>query len=373
MLSHCVKRTLRENYLMSKNHFIKSLGSKQLHTFSINGVTENIYQRSDYPLDKCRQILDKKPISIIGYGPQGRGQALNLKDNGFDVSVGLRPGASWDQAEKDGWIKGKDLFSVDESVEKGDIIQYLLSDVGQIKQWNNILPHLTEGKTLAFSHGFGIVYKDQTKIRPPENVDVVLVAPKGAGATVRNQFLKGSGINSSYAIHQDFTGKAFDKCMALTFGIGTGHVFETTFEKEVHSDLTGERCVLMGLIQGAFLAQYDVLRQNGHSPSEAYNETVEEALVSLFPLISDKGMDWLYANCSTTAQRGALDWAPRFEQVLKPVIQECYQDVVSGKEVKRVIESNSDENYRENLNKELDQVGNQELWQVAKILRQLRP
>jgi ketol-acid reductoisomerase len=344
-----------------------------IHTINVGGIKENILQRTDYPLNKCRKILENVPISVIGYGPQGCGQALNLRDNGFDVSVGVRKGPSWDKALEDGWEENKNLFSVSDATEKANVVQYLLSDVGQIKQWNTILPHLTEGKTLYFSHGFGLVFNDKTKIVPPSNIDVMLVAPKGAGATVRTQFLKGTGINASYSIHQNFTGEALDKCMALAFGIGCGHAFETTFEKEVLSDLTGERCVLMGLIQGAFAAQYNVLREKGHSPSEAYNETVEEALVSLYPLISDKGMDWLYANCSTTAQRGALDWAPKFEKVLKPIIEECYNDVQSGKEVQRVIDCNSDENYREKLNLELDKMANQELWQVAKILRELRP
>ena len=357
----------------NQKNIIPKILSKNLHTFSVGGVTETIFERSDYPLEKCHKILDKVPISIIGYCPQGRGQALNLKDNGFNVSIGVRKGPSWDQAEKDGWEKNKNLFSVEEATYQGNIIQYLLSDVGQIKQWDSVLPFLTKGKTLYFSHGFGLVFKDQTNIIPPDNIDVMLVAPKGAGTTVRSQFLNGSGINASYAIHQDYTGHALDKCMALAFGIGCGHAFETTFAKEAYSDLTGERCVLMGLIQGAFAAQYKVLRENGHSPSEAYNETVEEALVSLYPLISNQGMDWLYTNCSTTAQRGALDWAPKFEKILKPIIKECYEDVVSGKEVQRVIDCNSDENYREKLNNELDEMGNQELWKVAHILRKLRP
>ena len=344
-----------------------------VHTFTVGGVTESIFQRSDYPLNKCRKILENKQISVIGYGPQGRGQALNLKDNGFDVSIGVREGESWNQAIEDGWIKNKNLFPVDEATAKGEIIQYLLSDVGQMKQWNVVKSNLTEGKTLYFSHGFGLVFNDKTKIQPPKNIDVMLVAPKGAGSTVRTQFLKGSGINVSYAIHQDYTGNALDKCMALAFGIGCGHAFETTFEKEVYSDLTGERSVLMGLIQGAFSAQYKVLRENGHSPSEAYNETVEEALVSLYPLISEKGMDWLYENCSTTAQRGALDWAPKFEDILKPAIQDCYKEVLNGNEVQRVIDCNSDNSYRKRLNSELKTMRNQELWKVASILRELRP
>lgn len=330
-------------------------------------------ERSDYPIEKCRNILSKKIISVIGYGPQGRGQALNLRDNNINVCLGLRKGPSWDLALEEGWEEGRDLFEMEEACEKGDVIQYLLSDVGQIQQWDKVKPHLKENNTLYFSHGFGITYKDKTNIIPPDNIDVVLVAPKGAGSTVRNHFINGGGINASFAIHQNYTGKARENTLALAFAIGCGHAFETTFENEVYSDLTGERCVLMGLIQGAFLAQYKVLREQGHSPSEAYNETVEEALESLFPLISAQGMDWLYANCSTTAQRGALDWAPKFEKVIKPVIEECYHSVKNGNEADIVIKANSSTDYREKLNKELKEIDSQELWQAAKVLRQLRP
>jgi len=351
-------------------YLVKSL--RHLNTITVNGYTETIIERDDYSLKKCHEILNKDKIGIIGYGPQGRGQSLNLRDNGFDVNIGVRKGKSYDIALSDGWEPNKNLFSIEETAEKSNIIQYLLSDVGQIQKWNQIMPHLTDGKMLFFSHGFGITYSDRTGIIPPENIDVVLVAPKGAGMTVRKKFLEGKGINVSYAIHQDFTKKAKEKCLSLAFGIGCGHAFETTFEKEVYSDLVGERCVLMGLIQGAFLAQYEVLRNNGHSPSEAYNETVEEALESLYPLISDKGMDWLYSNCSTTAQRGALDWAPIFKNTLEPVINDCYNSVVEGKETDRAINCNSDDNYREILNKELDIIKNQELWEVGRQLRKLR-
>jgi ketol-acid reductoisomerase len=349
------------------------LGIKKISTISISGIKESIIERSDYPIDKCQEILNEKSVSIIGYGPQGRGQSLNLRDNKIDVCLGLRKGPSWNKAVEDGWVEGTDLFDIEEACQRGNIIQYLLSDVGQIKQWDKVKKHLNPGDTLYFSHGFGITYKDKTNIIPPSYVDVVLVAPKGAGSTVRNHFLNGSGINASYAIYQDYTGQAIYNTLALAFSIGCGHAFETTFEKEVYSDLTGERCVLMGLIQGAFLAQYNVLRENGHSPSEAYNETVEEALESLYPLISAQGMDWLYANCSTTAQRGALDWAPRFESVLKPVIEECYNSVLNGTEADIVINSNSTSDYREKLDKELEKINSQELWQTAKILRNLRP
>ncbi|MDC0882366.1 ketol-acid reductoisomerase [Candidatus Marinimicrobia bacterium] len=339
----------------------------------INGYREEIIERSDFPIEKCKTILKNKVTTILGYGPQGRGQGLNMRDQGFNVILGLRVGASWNKALEDGWVAGKNLFEIEEATKKGDIIQFLLSDAGQIQAWPSVKSNLVEGDTLYFSHGFGIVFHSDTNIIPPKNVNVVLVAPKGSGLTVRNHFLEGRGINSSYAVFQDYDGSAKEIAISTAFAIGSGHLFETTFEKEVHSDLTGERCVLMGLIQGAFLAQYEVLRENGHSPSEAYNETIEEALESLYPLVSEKGMDWMYSNCSTTAQRGALDWAPRFKNVLKPVINDCYEKVVSGEEAKISISSNSRDDYRKQLNKELDEINNQEMWLAGRELRALRP
>ena len=340
---------------------------------NINGYQELIVERSDYPIEQCKEILNNKTTAILGYGPQGRGQGLNMRDQGFNVIIGLRRGPSWEKALEDGWVENENLFEINEATKKGDIIQFLLSDAGQIQAWPDVKKNLSEGNTLYFSHGFGVVFHADTNIIPPQDINVVLVAPKGSGLTVRNHFLEGRGINSSYAIHQDYDGSAKQIAIATAFAIGSGHLFETTFEKEVHSDLTGERCVLMGLIQGAFLAQYEVLREKGHSPSEAYNETIEEALESLYPLVSEKGMDWMYSNCSTTAQRGALDWAPKFKNVLKPVINECYEKVVSGEEARISISSNSRSDYREQLDKELDEVNNQEMWLAGKQLRPLRP
>ena len=340
---------------------------------NINGYKEQIVERSDYPIEQCKEILNNKVTAILGYGPQGRGQGLNMRDQGFNVIIGLRKGPSWEKALEDGWVENENLFEINEAAKKGDIIQFLLSDAGQIQAWPDVKKNLSEGDTLYFSHGFGVVFHAETNIIPPKDINVVLVAPKGSGLTVRNHFLEGRGINSSYAIYQDYDGSAKQIAIATAFAIGSGHLFETTFEKEVHSDLTGERCVLMGLIQGAFLAQYEVLREKGHSPSEAYNETIEEALESLYPLVSEKGMDWMYSNCSTTAQRGALDWAPKFKNVLKPVINECYEKVVSGEEARISISSNSRSDYRAQLDKELEEVNNQEMWLAGKQLRPLRP
>ena len=344
-----------------------------MRELDISGFKESIIERSDYPIEECKKILKDEVTAILGYGPQGRGQSLNMRDQGFDVIIGLRKGNSWDKAILDGWEEGKTLFPINEAVEKATIIQFLLSDAGQIQAWPEVKSRLKEGDALYFSHGFGVVFHQDTQIVPPDNIDVILVAPKGSGLTVRNHFKEGRGINASFAIHQDFSKKAKKRCIATAFAIGSGHLFETSFKKEVHSDLTGERCVLMGLLQGAFLAQYEVLRENGHSPSEAYNETIEEALQSLYPLISEKGMDWMYSNCSTTAQRGALDWAPKFKEVLKPVIEDCYEKVVSGEEARISIKSNSKPNYREELEKELQIINNQEMWIAGRKLRPLRP
>lgn len=344
-----------------------------MKTIDIKGYKEVIVERSDYPPEKCHQILDQEVTAILGYGPQGRGQGLNMRDGGYNVIIGLRKGRSWDLALEDGWEEGKNLFEMEEAARRGTIVQYLISDAGQISNWPMVKSCLKEGDCLYFSHGFGIVFRHQTNIVPPSNVDVVMVAPKGSGRSVRILFEAGSGINASYAVHQDYTGRAKERCLATAFAIGSGHVFETTFEKEVYSDLTGERCVLMGLIEGAFRAQYNVLRAHGHSPSEAFNETVEEALQSLYPLINERGMDWMYANCSTTAQRGALDWAPRFEKALQPIIEECYQSVIAGKESAKAIEANSRKDYREQLNKELAAIDQSEMWTAGRVLRPLRP
>lgn len=345
-----------------------------MRRIQVGNIAETVVERSDYPMERVRQILQKETVAVIGYGVQGRGQSLNMRDNGIKVIIGLRPGGkSWELAQQDGWKPGDTLFDLPEAVQKGTIIQYLLSDAGQKEQWPTIKPHLKPGDALYFSHGFSIVYKDQTSVIPPANVDVILVAPKGSGTTVRRHFLEGKGINASYAIFQDATGRALERCLATGIAIGSGYMFETTFQKEVFSDLTGERGVLMGAIYGLWLAQYEVLRAHGHSPTEAFNETVEEATQSLYPLIGENGMDWMYANCSTTAQRGALDWFKRFRDAAKPVFEELYQKVQRGDETRRTLESNSRADYREQLEKELKEIRESEMWQAGTVVRSLRP
>ena len=341
---------------------------------NFGGTEENVITREEFPLSKAQEVLKKETVAVIGYGVQGPAQALNLRDNGINVIVGQRKGsASWEKALKDGWTPDKDLFDVEEACKRGTFIVNLLSDAGQIHLWPNIREYLSEGKTLCFSHGFAIVYHDKTKIIAPPNIDVVLVAPKGSGTSVRRLFKEGRGINSSYAIHQDYTGKASEKALAYGIAVGSGYLFETNFEREVTSDLFGERGVLLGAIAGIIEAQYEVLRKNGHSPSESFNETVEELTQSLIPLIAEKGMDWMYANCSTTAQRGALDWLPRFKAASLPVFEQLYDSVKSGNEAKITIEANSKPDYRENLNKELTAMGNLEIWKTGVQVRKLRP
>jgi len=335
---------------------------------------ENVVTREEYPLSKALDTLKNETIAIIGYGVQGPGQSLNLRDNGFNVIIGQRKNSkSWDKAIADGWVPGKSLFEIEEACQRGTIIQFLLSDAGQIALWPTIKKNLTSGKALYFSHGFGITFNERTGIIPPADVDVILVAPKGSGTSLRRMFLQGRGLNSSYAVFQDATGKAWERVVSLGIGVGSGYLFETDFKREVYSDLTGERGTLMGAIQGIFAAQYDVLRSKGHSPSEAFNETVEELTQSLMPLVAENGMDWMYANCSTTAQRGALDWWKKFRDATKPVFEELYNEVASGNEAQRSIDSNSKSNYRKNLDDELKELRESEMWVAGAAVRKLRP
>ncbi len=338
------------------------------------GIKEEVITAQEYPIEKARNFLKNEIVAVLGYGVQGPGQALNLKDNGINVIVGQREGGrSWDRAKADGFIPGKTLFPLEDAAKKGTVIQYLLSDAGQVAAWPMIRKCLNKADALYFSHGFSIVYKEQTGIIPPGYVDVVLAAPKGSGRTVRTNFVNGSGINASYAVHQDYTGKAKERITALGIAIGSGYLFPTTFEKEVYSDLTGERGVLMGCLAGVMEAQYDLLRKHGHSPSEAFNETVEELTQSLIRLVAENGMDWMFSNCSTTAQRGALDWSPKFRDAVAPVFRDLYESVISGKETKRVLDANSTPDYREKLQKELDVIKNSEMWKAGAAVRSLRP
>ncbi|MBV8325549.1 ketol-acid reductoisomerase [Chryseobacterium sp.] len=341
---------------------------------NFGGVEENVVTRNEFPLEKAQDVLKDEVVAVIGYGVQGPGQALNQKDNGINVIVGQRKNSkSWDKAVADGFVPGETLFEIEEALEKGTVICYLLSDAAQIEYWPKVKQYLTAGKALYFSHGFGITFNERTGIVPPADVDVFLVAPKGSGTSLRRMFLQDRGLNSSFAVYQDATGRARERVTALGIAIGSGYLFETDFKKEVYSDLAGERGTLMGAVQGIFAAQYDVLRKNGHSPSEAFNETVEELTQSLMPLVAENGMDWMYANCSTTAQRGALDWWKRFRDATSPLFEELYDNVAKGNEAQRSIDSNSKPDYREKLEAELTELRESEMWKAGKTVRSLRP
>ena len=343
-------------------------------TINFGGVMEEVVTRKEFHLEKAKQVLQNETVAVLGYGVQGPGQALNLKDNGVNVIIGQRKNtASWNKALHDGWKEGVNLFELEEACCKGTLLMNLLSDAGQIAVWETLKKYLTEGKSLYFSHGFGVTFHEKTSIVPPENIDVFLVAPKGSGTTLRTLFLEGKGLNSSYAVFQDYTGKAKEKALALGIAIGSAYLFETTFKKEVYSDLTGERGVLMGALAGIFEAQYDILRSKGHTPSEAFNETVEELTQSLMPLVAQNGMDWMYANCSTTAQRGALDWKKKFKKINQPLFEELYESVANGNEAEIVIHANSQMNYREKLQEELAEIRESELWKTGLEVRKLRP
>jgi ketol-acid reductoisomerase len=342
---------------------------------NFGGVKEEVVMRSEFSMEKARKVLKNETIAVIGYGVQGPGQSLNMKDNGFNVIIGQSKQfmSDWNRAVADGWKPGKDLFEIEEAAKRGTIIEMLTSDASQRLIWPTIKKQLAKGKALYFSHGFSIVYKDQTGIIPPKDVDVIMVAPKGSGTSLRRNFLSGAGINASFAVFQDATGRAKERCIAVGIAVGAGYLFPTTFENEVFSDLVGERGVLMGALAGIMEAQYDTLRAHGHSPSEAFNETVEELTESLIKLVAENGMDWMYANCSATAQRGALDWKPKFKKAVMPVFKELYKRVANGTETKRVIQSVGGPDYREVLGKELAEMHNSEMWRAGKTTRDLRP
>ena len=340
---------------------------------NFGGVIEEVMTREEFPLEKAREILKDETIAVIGYGVQGPGQACNLRDNGFNVIVGQRQGKTFEKAIADGWVPGETLFSIEEAATKGTIVMCLLSDAAVMSVWPTLKSCLQPGNALYFSHGFAITWNDRTGCVPQKDIDVIMVAPKGSGTSLRTMFLEGRGLNSSYAVYQDATGKALERTLALGIGIGSGYLFETTFQREATSDLTGERGSLMGAIQGLLLAQYEVLRENGHTPSEAFNETVEELTQSLMPLFAQNGMDWMYANCSTTAQRGALDWMGPFHDAIKPVVEKLYASVKSGHEAQISIDANSKPDYRVGLEKELAALHDSEMWRTAEVVRKLRP
>jgi len=341
------------------------------------GVIEKIVTRKEFPLKKAQKVLKGKTVAVLGYGVQGPAQALNMRDNGINVIVGQRKGkgkkSSWGRAVADGWVPGKTLFSLEEAAEKGDIIMLLVSD-GSVKDvWKKIEKFVTPGKALYFSHGFAYVYNKLTGVKPAPGVDVIMVAPKGSGTNVRRNFLNGAGINSSFAVAKDATGKAGELTLAIGIAVGSGYLFPTTFEREVTSDLVGERGILMGALCGVMEAQYYTLRANGHTPSEAFNETCEELTQSLIRLVDEEGMDWMYRNCSQTAQHGALKWRPLFRKAVEPVFKKLYASTKAMKEAKEVIRDTGRADYKELMDAKLSEMRESEMWRAGAAVRSLRP
>lgn len=340
--------------------------------FDFGGEKERIVTRDDFPMERARGVLKNEIIAIIGYGVQGPGQALNLKENGFNVIVGQRPGRSFDKAVQDGWIPGRNLLSIEEAVKEATQIQFLLSDAGQKEMWPVIKPLLKPDGTLYFSHGFSIAFKEQTNVIPPSNVDVVLVAPKGSGRSVRENFLNGSGINSSFAIFQNASGKAVERTLATGMAIGSGFLFPTTFESEVFTDLTGERGVLMGAFYGLMQAGYNNLRNKGISPQDAIRHTVEIATQTVSKIIGKQGADGLIREL----QDGLVEWFSNgfilARNAVDPVFEDLYQKVVTGVETARVLEANSRPDYRERLDDELKQIDQSELGIAGRAIREKR-
>jgi ketol-acid reductoisomerase len=341
------------------------------------GVKENVITRKEFNVEKAQEILKDEVVVSLGYGIQGAAQSLNMRDNGIKVIIGQEKEGifkkEWDKAVADGWVPGENLFPLEEAAKKGTIKMFLLTDAGQKAVWPKVKATLKKGDALYFSHGFSIVYKEQTGVIPPEDIDVILVAPKGSGTSVRRNFIDGSGINCSFAVHQDATGKAMDRAKAMGIAIGAGYLFPTTFKKEVYSDLTGERGTLMGALAGILEAQYNTLRKHGHSPSEAFNETVEELTQSLIRLVDENGMDWMYCNCSETARIGALRWRKRFRDCTEPLFESLYELVAAGEETRIVLEKSKAPDYRQKLADELKEMGNSEMWRAGTIVRSLRP
>tara|TARA_B110000037_G_C17109594_1_gene501273 strand:- start:79 stop:1206 length:1128 start_codon:yes stop_codon:yes gene_type:complete len=367
---------INKNISFSKNSKVGEYFKSKLLKYNLKNINDEIiYEKTDENIKKSKFLLKNQKISVIGYGSQGRAQSLNLLDSGCNVSIGVRRnGNSWKKAIDDGFIPDKTLFEIDKAVNKSNIILNLLSDAGQIDKYHTIKSNIKKYSTLCYSHGFNVIYSKQTgfDVKDFQTNDIILLAPKGSGKSVRDKYLINNGINSSYGIYQNYSGVALEKVVSLGFLIGSPYMYETTFKNEVYSDLTGERSILMGGISGLFKAQYDILRENGHSPSESFNETVEEALASLYPLIHENGMDYMFSVCSSTAQRGALDWRKEFEKINKPLIRHIYNEVKNGNETKNVINSNSNINYKEKLEKELEELNNEEIWKVGKQIRKLR-
>jgi ketol-acid reductoisomerase len=274
-----------------------------------------------YEEDADQKIFDGKKVAVIGYGSQGRGQALNLRDSGFDVIIGLRPGKSWNNASADGFK----VYPVTDAVKMAQVVQILLPDEHQAAVYRTeIRPHMTENKCLMFSHGFNIHFG---QIVPPPNIDVIMVAPKGPGFMVRRTYEEGNGVPALIAVHQDYTGNAHKLALAYAKGIGATRavVLETTFREETETDLFGEQAVLCGGITSLIKAGFETLVDAGYDPEMAYLEVLHETKL-IVDLIYEGGFTKMRQYISNTAQYGDLTRGPR---VIGPEAYEAMQEILS--------------------------------------------
>ncbi len=321
-----------------------------------------------YDNDADLNILKDKTIAIIGYGIQGRGQSLCLRDSGCNVIVSEMAGTpNFEQAVKDGFTP----VSADEAAQKGDIIQILTQDHVQAKVYkDSIKPFLKKGKALCFSHGFNIRFK---QIKPPKNVDVFMVAPKGPGALVRRMYEEGKGVPSLFAVYQDATGNA--KKLALAFAKGlratTAGVIETTFDEETETDLFGEQVVLCGGTSELIKAGFDTLVEAGYQPEIAYFEVLHE-LKLITDLIYEYGITGMRRKVSNTATYGDLSRGPRIiTDRTRKEMKKILKEIRSGKFAREWIKEN--ETGRKNFDSLLKAGDEHKIEKVGKELRQMMP
>jgi ketol-acid reductoisomerase len=290
-----------------------------------------------YDDDADLSLLDGKTVAIIGYGSQGHAHALNLKDSGVDVVVGLRPdSASRAEAEAEGLT----VLDIADAASRGDVVMILLPDERQAEVWNaEIADGIAEGKLLMFAHGFTIHYGE---IEPPPGVDVGMVAPKGPGHLVRRQFVDGRGVPCLIAVHQDDSGRAHDLVLAYAKGIGgtRAGVIETTFKDECETDLFGEQSVLCGGVTELVRAGYETLVEAGYDPRLAYFECLHE-LKLIVDLMYEKGITGMRDSISNTAEYGDMTRGKRvISDETRAAMRQILADIQSGEFAKEWIAEN---------------------------------
>ncbi len=279
-----------------------------------------------YDQDADLQLLQQKTVAVLGYGSQGHAQAQNLKDSGVPVVVGLYEGSkSWSQAEAD----GLEVFKVAEAAERADIVVFLVGDMVQPSVYEQVKPHLKKGKALVFSHGFNILYG---QIVPPEDVDVFMVAPKSPGHLLRRMYMEGKGVPALIAVEQDYTGQAWNLCLAYARAIGSTRAgaLETTFKEETETDLFGEQVILCGGITALIKASFETLVEAGYQPHVAYFECLNE-LKLIVDLIYEGGLSLMRYSVSDTAEYGDLTRGPRvINENVRQEMRKILQEIQTG-------------------------------------------